>query len=380
MQLTINGVRQSQILGKYIRENYIENNKIINNKYNKKEFEMISSPAQRTIFTSGSMLSQIFPEYILKVNYEEQSEIFNNDTIPNEDISKVKEVPLLVINPNKDNLFHATNCNFRTKKLENLIKDENEEFLFKISKEDKLLCVNELQKYLGLENSNSNEINPLQEPDGKLKELSKFFSPYVYHYGNKLKNTNLSKTTLLTLKKYILNRIYDYRVKDSKFSVMTTSRLFDELNTAFTNSINSIKNNQIYKKMIIYVGHDTTLISIVSNLLNKKYLKTIVLQSSEDNSTSSFNFLVPSFASNFIFELHHEDNTNYDLENFSVLIKYNGKIFFKGIEHVNDDDIIEGRIKFKKFNIIMDNLIDDDYKLLDCSNFKKFERKTSKLK
>ena len=80
-KLTINGYRQHQLLGKYIKKKYIDTG-FISSIYNKNDFAIFSTPFQRTIFSASGFISGIFPDYVTKVNFhEEELNYFNNDII-----------------------------------------------------------------------------------------------------------------------------------------------------------------------------------------------------------------------------------------------------------------------------------------------------------
>ncbi len=69
MQLTINGFRQEQLLGRFIRQRYVENLKFLSPEYKSEEFSLLSSPTQRTIFSAAGFLSGLYPNHILKNMY-----------------------------------------------------------------------------------------------------------------------------------------------------------------------------------------------------------------------------------------------------------------------------------------------------------------------
>ena len=81
MQLTINGFRQEQLLGSFIREKYIEKLKFISPDYNPEEFCLISSPTQRTIFSAAGFLSGLFPNYVVKNKYINLSDSASNNGV-----------------------------------------------------------------------------------------------------------------------------------------------------------------------------------------------------------------------------------------------------------------------------------------------------------
>lgn len=69
MQLTINGFRQEQLLGSFIREKYVDKLKFLSPEYKPEEFCLISSPTQRTIFSAAGFLSGLYPNYVVKNKY-----------------------------------------------------------------------------------------------------------------------------------------------------------------------------------------------------------------------------------------------------------------------------------------------------------------------
>lgn len=69
MQLTINGFRQEQMLGSFIKEKYVEKLKFLSPEYLPDEFCLISSPTQRTIFSAAGFLSGLYPNFVVKNKY-----------------------------------------------------------------------------------------------------------------------------------------------------------------------------------------------------------------------------------------------------------------------------------------------------------------------
>jgi len=69
MQLTINGFRQEQMLGRLMREKYVETLKFLSPDFKPDEFCLVSSPTQRTIFSAAGYLSGLYPNNLVKNTY-----------------------------------------------------------------------------------------------------------------------------------------------------------------------------------------------------------------------------------------------------------------------------------------------------------------------
>ena len=173
------------------------------------------------------------------------------------------------------------------------------------------------------------------------------------------------------MRKMVLNKWYSTRTKETKFLKLGVSGIFDKILSIFESAK---KKTSFLKKdssiFTVYSTHDTTLVNILSNLIDTEILKKQVLKALNDDKI--FNFLVPPFASSIIFELHSDDSKE---NKFYVKIYYNGELLEKNIKGVKDSEIKEGKIPYNKFLNLFKNSIDYDYKKLDCSEEK--EKKES---
>ena len=167
------------------------------------------------------------------------------------------------------------------------------------------------------------------------------------------------------------------------------SGLFDTFLGYFNNKIDNISNTP---KFISLSAHDSTIIQLLTNLLNRDYIRTMALASY--SSESAFHFLIPPFASSFIIELHQVDtdvnqqfrinkNSRHNLKQereadnkFSdeiIVGTYYVKIFYNGeeiSENLHQDlkynKSLSG-IEYSSFKTYLLSRIDSDFKTLYCN-------------
>ena len=364
-KLTPNGLIQQQKLGKIIRNKYINELKFLSKNYNPSEFEIFSTEYQRTIFSAEGFLSGLYPGYITKIIYKnkELKDIINNDSAPiaegyfNENFPK--EINLNVIDGTKDKMFHPNHCKLNNVLFEDYFNNNNK--IFNISNKEIEKNLDEITNFLDVKIKNDSFYNP----QFKLEQISKIFFVYTYHFG---KNINsLSKEAKNLIKKTIINKYYSILFYNEKAVKIKGSDFFNNLLKIFDNAINKQKflKTENNKKFTVFSAHDSNIINCISNLLNKDYIKELINKSLKNDEI--FNFLVPTFASNLIFELHKEDNKKY-----YVKIYLNGKIIDKKlINGIHGDK--EGKIIYEDFKKLIKDRIDNDYKKLKCSK-KKLEK------
>lgn len=85
MQLTINGYRQEQLLGKLMKERYTKKFNFIKDNYDDKEIAIFSSPTQRTVFSAAGFISGLYPGVTIKSEIDEGKE------------SKFSKIPKLIL-------------------------------------------------------------------------------------------------------------------------------------------------------------------------------------------------------------------------------------------------------------------------------------------
>lgn len=173
MQLTINGFRQEQILGSFIREKYVEKLKFLSADYKPEEFCLISSPTQRTIFSAAGFLSGLYPNYVVKNKYININKE-NNNNIYNRDKNGVNSENENNYNNNNDNNINVSstkNINNTSNNI-NEIKENNSAEIIKTEK--KLMENNQeinLSEQPIINNNNHKNKNKLRNLNGERKRL-----------------------------------------------------------------------------------------------------------------------------------------------------------------------------------------------------------------
>ena len=357
MILTPNGFRQHELLGQYMRQKFITNEKFIKEKYDENQFEIFSTPIQRTMQSAIGFIHGFYPNSIVKMNYQESSElsqVINNDTIPlNIDSFKYEEVPINVFSKSND-IFHRIQCNYKGEDLDDKIKGEVQKYkngIYDLSKMNFTNIAIELGKFLNVdppEDSNDEE-------NGKyLEDLEKYLQSFLYHYGKTLDDPNLSKEIVKVIRMKMINKKYFYRVEDSKYLRMLTSETFIQILKRFEQSIY----DPLATKYTIYSAHDSNLMNILTNLIQNEKILEYTKKAIDDQDI--FDFLFPPYASSILFELYSFG------DDYIVKINYNGKYLDKDLKYINVNNINDGEIKYKDFKLMMEQLIVNDYRKLVC--------------
>ena len=135
MMLTPNGFRQHEMLGQFMRNKYIFDTKnFLSQEYSKHDFLIFSTPIQRTISSAIGFLNGFYPNYITKMIYQNNSELYeiiNNDTIPfkNSENFEFNEIPIHILSKAND-IFHRKDCFYKGNNLEELLDKNKEIFNF----------------------------------------------------------------------------------------------------------------------------------------------------------------------------------------------------------------------------------------------------------
>ena len=335
MILTPNGFRQHELLGQYMRQRFITNEKFIKEKYDENQFEIFSTPIQRTMQSAIGFIHGFYPNSIVKMNYQESSElsqVINNDTIPlNIDSFKYEEVPINVFSKSND-IFHRIQCNYKGEDLDDKIKGEVQKYkngIYDLSKMNFTNIAIELGKFLNVdppEDSNDEE-------NGKyLEDLEKYLQSFLYHYGKTLDDPNLSKEIVKVIRMKMINKKYFYRVEDSKYLRMLTSETFIQILKRFEQSIY----DPLATKYTIYSAHDSNLMNIITNLIQNEKLLEYTKKAIDDQDI--FDFLFPPYASSILFELYSFG------DDYIVKINYNGKYLDKDLKYINVNNINDGTV------------------------------------
>ena len=356
MMLTPNGFRQHEMLGQFMRNKYIFDTKnFLSQEYSKHDFLIFSTPIQRTISSAIGFLNGFYPNYITKMIYQNNSELYeiiNNDTIPfkNSEKFEFNEIPINILSKAND-IFHRKDCFYKGNNLEELL-DKNKE-IFNFDSMNISNISKELGKFLNIDPpEEENDI----ENGNYLSDLEKYLQSFLYHYGKSLDDPNLSKEIIKIIRMKCLQKKYSYRIEDSKYLRMLSSEIFIEILNYFENIIY----NPLQYKMIVFTAHDSNLMNLLSNLLKNEKIEEFVFKAVEDQFY--FDFLFPPYASTILFELYKTNNNE-----FVVNINYNGKLLDRDLKYINNDKINNGDIKYSDFKFMLENLICKDYKKLICN-------------
>ena len=382
MKLTPNGLSQCKILGQYMKEKYIDKEHFINEIYNKDEVKFMSTPTQRTIYSLEGFLNGLYPSSIPTVMYNEPEfkDVFHLDTIPVHDKPHdLMRVPLYVLSSKENQMFYTKLCKLD----DTVLNDEDFDLtlhpnIFNITFSELKSTLNDIIKRVNIlankdmlmddeliSESNSNNNNKLTSES--ISDIIKLVIVHLYHHGIDLDNSStLSKTSVQTIRKIILNKWYSSRLKDGKKLKLEISELFNTVLSHFKSAISSQRNSFLkskkYTKYIVYSAHDSVIVSILANILSESELQELLYNAVTNKR--DYEFLVPPYASHVLFELHKD---NEDDNGYYVKIIYNGKeIKHKLKENVRSNSEGDG-IEYNEFKKLIGSRIDKDYKKLSCS-------------
>ena len=241
------------------------------------------------------------------------------------------------------------------------------ETIFNLSKQevsDAVLDILQKYNFMFASKSSFKNLNEFQEfqknyykrvfKKSFFKKLIAFIRPFKYHHNsyNKLKPESFK-----TIEKFLLNKWYQTRVKDSTEMKLGVSAQFQEI----INFFEKIIANKTKEKMLILSGHDTNLVNFIANVLDPVFLRKMI-----DNSIKNrddYSFLVPPLASSILLELHKSNKNGKYLINIVFngksinVIKFRTKVkYFKEMNAVDYDD----------FKNLLKSRIDSSYKKLEC--------------
>lgn len=444
MQLTINGYRQEQLLGAFMKDKYIEQYKFLSPEYKEDEFLLICSPTQRTIFSATAFLSGLYPKNIIKFRYIDNSEneagnlenillgnkndvdyrkdivnarhngtiisnvaflainmnkknnflknkkakiaddlsrdilnLKNMDSIPHlhrffETEKKAasflaiettkKEIPLNIVNPLNDKLFHPKKCSYKGIKLGSYL--ENLKPFYEITEREILGALDYFQNLFNLSNITDFPEKKFKNKYDKLMALTKFYMSYRYHFQMTQK-TRISPEIYSTFSKIIINFWYSLLNSSHNFEIsLMSSGFFNEILSHFKEGIKSNNDGKIqYQKYKIFSGHDSIIVYMLISFLNKSYISENLQKALTDDNI--FNFFVPEFGSYLTYELYYEEIEKY----YYVKIIYNGLPIYDGLKIFNipqEKDKHPDEINFDRFEELIASLVNKEYKNLDC--------------
>ena len=118
--------------------------------------------------------------------------------------------------------------------------------------------------------------------------------------------------------------------------------------------------------MMIFSGRDTSLVDIISNLIEDEYINNLIDNNTFEENTSAMDFLIPKFASSFIFELHYDEK----FYKYYVKILYNGEENVRNFKKIFNKNIIydpEKGLNYEDFKNLLMSRINLEYLKLSCS-------------
>ena len=291
----------------------------------------------------------------------------SNDTIPVIDPpANYKEVPITVLSWMEGRIFNAWNCKLDGEILKTKVENRTRyPDLLPITDEEMTLAAKYLANYF-----NITKIVNDYEPRAFMKQVNKYIITYFYHYGIKMEEV-LPLKVVEVVKKMYVNKWYSSRIEDSKLLRLGASEFLEKVNEIFTKAVSSRRNFLKPKvgniKYTVYSSHDTAIVNIISNLIERSSLIKIINSAVDDQS--SYDFLVPPFASNVLFELHY----SREKKEYYVMVLYNGRVINQTLRGMNRS-YEDGKIPLEVFVKFIKSRIDEDYKRLDCSEAVKEER------
>ena len=377
-QLTVNGFRQHVLLGRWLRRRYVkgEIGKLFSKKINSNEIKVYASPRQRTIFSATAHILGLLPNSFVKIEIQDKN-MKNNDIPPlkNYNIKKSdgREVIINVLNYKVDYYFHALYCSYpgSTNKIKYTMKKSH---VIDLSiKQISTACKDILNKYDLLfrqkqSYSSQKKHKAFQENYKKstfskkfFKKLIDFIRPFKYHHAS---YKNLDPEHFITVKKFLINKWYETRLKDSQELKISISGFAVKIIDFFENNIKQ----KSVEKMMIFSGHDNNIVDFLSNIIHPSYLRKRI--DNALNNLDDFFFLVPRLASSLLLELHEENNMYY------ISIVYNGQRinnvrFRMPVKFYEKDN----KVDYNDFRNLLKSRIYDGYNKLVCGRKKYLSKK-----
>ncbi len=337
-QLTNNGLRMSYILGKFIREKYPD---FFPKEFNFNDNYVLASAQDRTIMTAQAFMLGLYDFGSLNDTIEVSPNFYRPEWDNFDIVDDIKTPlpngfqPVPVHSFEKDNnfMFESFNQNL-CPKMGTFGKKTSS-----ISKE----IISFVQKELPEMRKRGIEIKEVIGKD----TIDNLFELYLVcdhvlsnvHLGNiQLEDAYVEKINIFQSMEAVYSTFRDEGINKYLFTDIGLS-IKNYIKTAKEN----IENKKDYQKFVLLTGHDMNLYNFMVlldlsnyNCLKKKYL-------GEQLDTPCI--LVPTFSSNFIFELYRENNEYF------IQISYNGY----PIKICNNDTDCKYEDFLKKIDDIVDH-------------------------
>lgn len=360
-QLTPNGFLQHYELGKKIKAKFSDFLALKEDKTSDIKINIISSPRQRCIASATAHTLGMFPNSDFRYSNQNKNFEFKEDDVPPgferkksnrsflKDSKETEEaINIEIVDPLKDSIFHAENCQFKDK-IKNLPEKSEAKRISKsknkalIETPPDFLGVMRVNEIVGITNSKEKEEDDLinqfkgedifkltdqeikeandaitlglidafseliQKEEWKFKdiknayrllsELVQFVVPIRYHFvGEHLKKLTFSESVESTIRKEAINHFYSKKINHSPAQILLVNDMMKKVITNFEDS-----NNKSYT---LFAGHDTNLVNLITFFLDHDKLRTRLKKASTDQA--EFDSLIPPFASQIIFELYKE--------------------------------------------------------------------------
>jgi hypothetical protein len=358
-ELTINGFRQQQLLGQWIRERYMINNDLLDKVYNKDQIKINASPQHRCIFSSAGLLEGLYPGYKVKPKFSEDYN-FENDSLPpikNLKQNIDKDIVLDIGSNNNNYIFHANKCKFsknstevisnsckKTKIFESFTKKQMIDAMEDIKSQVPALFVD-----VNLDDSQSQaEINK------NFNNIAEYTNVLYEHLEKKIR---LKQSTWELIRASSILWFYEKILDDSKCKRIMSSPILDKIRDY---SMEKITTPSKKDNLIVFSGHDTTIANLLSRILDPDYLMKAVKDAVKDKKL--FDFICPPFSSSMFFEVRKDKKGT-----LFVRIIYNGEQIKKNLvkQLLYNEEL--GGFDLKHINEFLGDAIDLDYKKMDCN-------------
>lgn len=381
-QVTPNGIRQHYLLGRYLRERYIDNKNpemnILKKNFLKNDIKIFSQNLQRTINSAVAHLSGLFKNDLIFSEYQEYIENslqFSNPNPPiiendNNYFVKIKNnAKFLIIDQKIDKILSPRECFKLIREFDNTV--------FYLSEEEK-------SKIISLKSIFPNQIQRIIDSDFHVRTMKKLLDLIIttnYHFKQHFK---IETEVLKIFKKYWLKYSYQEKISDLNKKLLVSS-FFKTIINNFDNFIYHCRpfkkfikekiqlHEKFFKytkddcaKMMIFSGRDTSLVDIISNLIEDEYINNLIDNNTFEENTSAMDFLIPKFASSFIFELHYDEK----FYKYYVKILYNGEENVRNFKKIFNKNIIydhEKGLNYEDFKNLLMSRINLEYLKLSCS-------------